>query len=348
MAELLSNQIAQLCAMTGKDPRELWTEVGAQMGIGGDVDGGVVVPCDDECVKPVKRKYNRVKPTTKPSEHELGHIELDADGRPHQVVMRTAFGGRSFKAWKMMTDAQILSRGEDGSKESYSMPTMPIKPTIKSGDKTVPSKPKRVSFVGPLVDYNSSDDEDEDNLPERPMMDLSPSDIDEHPASPPASPEMKPKRKYVSRKPATAPKTLEPGTKMEASGVTWVVATVKTRGDGVRHMWKIAPSGRDEVFLPEGFAGAGTFQKVTLPEGFASAIQKPVERCQTNEDDPTQVCQIIGLRPKKDIWAEAAAFDGWTCQTCMVQNAHSQWRCAACENFAPKVEDFIQHMCSAK
>lgn len=354
MAELLSNQIAQLCSMTGKDPRQLWAEVGTQMGI--DRDGGVVVPCEDDCVKPVKRKYNRVKPSTKASEHDLGHIELDSDGRPHQVVMRTAFGGRSFKAWKMMTAsgstdrlaertneqiAQILGIG--GSKVVH---TMPIKPTIKSADQTEPSKPKRVSFVGPLVDYDTSDDEDGEDG--ETMMAMTASDVDEQPASPPASPEMKPKRKYVSRKPATAPKTLEPGTTMEASGVTWVVATVKTRGDGVRHMWKIAPAGSDQVELPDGFAGAGTIQKLTLPAGFASAPQKPIERCQTNEADPTQVCQMFGLGPKKNIWAEAAAFDGWTCRTCMLQNAQSQWRCAACENFAPKVQDFIEHMCAAK
>ena len=96
----------------------------------------------------------------------------------------------------------------------------------------------------PLVDYESSDDEQEQEH-EQPIPQIvvdnfgevgpAPIEIKEEKTKE-ETPKMK--RKYTSTKPATDPRDHGAGTILENAGKTWIVAEVKTRGDGKRLLWK--------------------------------------------------------------------------------------------------------------
>lgn len=148
-----------------------------------------------------KRKYNRAQPDTPAKSHEVGHREMDSKGRIHEVVVVPAFGSVR-KAWKIIPNLDRDSR-----------PT-----SVES---------KHVTF-GPLVDYSDSEDESHEPVAFQEMKYQSDSDG-----------EQKTKRKYTSSKPKIDPRQHGEGAVVESEGKMWVVAEVKTRGDGRRLLWKI-------------------------------------------------------------------------------------------------------------
>lgn len=177
-----------------------------------------------EGVEKSKRKYNRTKPDTQAKEHEVGHREIDSKGRVHEVVVVPAFGGVR-KAWKIIPNLANNSRPVEVSK----------------------TKTKQVNFA-PLVDYASSDD-DEDVDPSKMTVTISDEERDVEIKT--ENTTEKSKRKYNSSKPKIDPREHGEGAVVESEGKMWIVAEVKTRGDGRRLLWKILKPDTETTEMPE-------------------------------------------------------------------------------------------------
>ena len=107
---------------------------------------------------------------------------------------------------------------------------------------------KRVDSVSPIASPDDSDSDSElemgspldfnsDTVQNTPWLTVE--DVDE----------AKAKRKYSSKKPEMPAKGFPIGTTTEANGIQWVVAEVKTRGDGKRQLWKRNESPSLEIEL---------------------------------------------------------------------------------------------------
>jgi hypothetical protein len=169
-----------------------------------------------------KNKRKHSKPSDPAGSLPVGTQMVDEKGRLHEVVVRNAFKG-TCNAWKLVTKTET------------------------------PTGMFEAVHGRPLVDYESSDDEHEQEH-EQPIPQIIVDDFGEVGPAPVETTEMKvetpkTKRKYTSTKPAVDPREHGEGGVLENAGKTWIVAEVKTRGDGKRLLWKLlkgdAQSGSD-------------------------------------------------------------------------------------------------------
>ena len=191
---------------------------------------GLIGPVKESTSGDNKRKYTIVRPDADPTMLRLGTHMIDSTGRMHEVVIRKAFRGTR-QAWKIV---------------KAKMP-VPVTSSAVSMDVVLTRPPQQP--VG-LVEYDSepedsdSDSEPEDSCPHTVGLveydsepeDSNPESNDNH-----AEMDTQCRRKYNSSKPVIDPRTVGVGAVIDSGNKRWIVAEVKTRGDGKRLLWKLNP-----------------------------------------------------------------------------------------------------------
>ena len=173
---------------------------------------------------------------------------------------------------------------------------------------------KKVSF-SPLVDYSDSEDEDQE-----------PSTLEMNYQS---DGEQKTKRKYNSSKPKIDPRDHGEGKVIESEGKMWVVAEVKTRGDGRRLLWKILKSDVGHHSEPEQM-DRSVAANILLGLSSAKVIEVEVEKMEVEKMEVEKMeVEKMEVKPKKarpgpevsaaqfDVGVELVGKDGQTKFKCV-------------------------------
>ena len=255
------------------------------------MNGASDLPVARERPEIVARERPEIKVTEKPK-RKYTHTKPNSRAKVHDV-------GHREKDAKGRIHEVVVVPAFDSVRKAWK-----IIPYLSNDSLPSNVESKKVSF-SPLVDYSDSEDEDQE-----------PSTLEMNYQS---DGEQKTKRKYNSSKPKIDPRDHGEGKVIESEGKMWVVAEVKTRGDGRRLLWKILKSDVGHHSEPEQM-DRSVAANILLGLSSAKVIEVEVEKMEVEK---------MEVKPKKarpgpevsaaqfDVGVELVGKDGQTKFKCV-------------------------------